>query len=379
MAAQENKNIQLMSGGGKVLLALVGLFGVAALYRLATGLGAATNLNDDYPWGLWIAMDVMAGVALAAGGFAIAAAVYIFNMKKYKPIVRPAILTAYFGYLLVAVGIFFDIGKPHTLWHPLFMWQPHSVMFEVVMCVVMYLAVLTFEFAPTFFEGTGRKDLAEKLHSRPVLFFLVIAGITLSFFHQSSLGGLFLLMPSKLHHLWWTTLLPYNFYISAIAAGLAMVSFETVLAAKIFKHDQEKEILQGLATGTAVTLLIYLVMRLGDIVAKGNLGLAFEGSTASMLFLLEIVGGAIVPMILLAIPAIKKSIPALFITQLLVILGVVMNRFSVTFLAQGGGNSTYFPSFVEISITVGLIALLMFLYRASVIKLPVFSHAKTEK
>jgi Ni/Fe-hydrogenase subunit HybB-like protein len=375
MAFQKNENVQLMSGGAKFLLAMIGLFGVAALYRLFFGLGAATNLSDEFPWGLWIAMDVMVGVALAAGGFSIAAAVYILNMKKYKPISRTAILTAYFGYLLVAVGIFFDIGKPHTLWHPLVFWQPHSVMFEVVVCVVLYLTVLTFEFAPSFFEGIGKKDLAVKLHGPAVLFPLVIAGITLSFFHQSSLGGLFLLMPSKLNHLWWTTLLPYNFYISCIAAGLAMVSVETVLAAKIFKLGQEMDILQGLAKGTAITLLIYLVVRVGDIVMKDNLSLAFQGDSASLLFMLEIVGGALLPMILLAVPAIRQSIGGILTSQLLVIAGIVLNRFSVTFLAQASSGGSYFPSLLEIIITVGLISLLLFIYRVAVVKLPIFPQA----
>lgn len=379
MATQDSRNMQVMSAGGKLMLALIGLFGVVGLYRIFAGLGATTNLNDDYPWGLWIAMDVMVGVALAAGGFAIAAAVYVFNMKKYKPIARPAILTAYFGYLMVAVGIFFDIGKPHTLWHPLVLWQPHSVMFEVVWCVVLYLTVLTLEFAPTLFEGLGKKELAAKLHGPKVLYPLVIAGITLSFFHQSSLGGLFLLLPSKLNHLWWTTILPYNFYISCIAGGLAMVTFESVVAGKVFRHEVGIDILAGLAKGTAVTLLIYLVVRLGDIMAKGSMGLAFAGDTAGTLFLIEIIGGAVLPMILLGLPAVRQSVAALFCTQLLVIGGIVLNRFNVNFLAQGGGSGSYFPSWMEIAITVGLIALLLFMYRVSAIKLPVFSHAESEK
>jgi Ni/Fe-hydrogenase subunit HybB-like protein len=379
MAFQKNENVQLMSGGAKFLLAMVGLFGVAALYRLFFGLGAATNLSDEFPWGLWIAMDVMAGVALAAGGFSIAAAVYIFNMKKYKSISRTAILTAYFGYLLVAVGIFFDIGKPHTLWHPLVFWQSHSVMFEVVWCVVLYLTVLTFEFAPSFFEGIGKKDLAVKLHGPAVLFPLVIAGVTLSFFHQSSLGGLFLLMPSKLNHLWWTTLLPYNFYISCIAAGLAMVSIETVLAAKIFKLEQEMDILQGLAKGTAITLLIYLVVRVGDIVMKGNISLAFQGDSASLLFMLEVVVSALLPMVLLAIPAIRQSVGGIFTAQLLVVAGVVLNRFAVTFLPQAASGGSYFPSLLEIILTVGLISLLLFIYRVAVVKLPIFPQAKVNE
>lgn len=376
MLYHKQDNVRLLAGGGKLLLGLVGLFGVVALYRLAMGLGASTNLNDTYPWGLWIAMDVMVGVALAAGGFAIAAAVYVFNLKKYKPVVRPAILTAYFGYLMVSVGILLDIGKPHVLWHGLVMWQPQSVMFEVIMCVVMYLSVLTFEFAPFLLEGIGKGELAKKLHGPAILFPLVIFGITLSFFHQSSLGAMFLIVPTKLSHLWWTTVLPYNFYLSCIAAGLAMVSCEGYLAARFFKHEAELDIMEGLAKGTAIALLAYLAMRLGDLAVKGNLALAFDGSTTGALFLIEVVGGAVLPMLLLALPAIRRSAGRIFAVQLLVIGGVILNRFNVNFLTQGRGGSSYFPSWMEIAITVGLIAAIMLLYRAAVIKLPIFSQAE---
>jgi Ni/Fe-hydrogenase subunit HybB-like protein len=376
----DRKTIPVLSGGGRILLLLLGIFGAVAIYRLFNGLGPTTNLSDDYPWGLWIAMDVMAGVALAAGGFAVAAAVYVFRWEKYKPIARPAILTAYLGYLMVAVGILFDIGKPHTLWHPLVFWQNHSIMFEVVWCVVLYLTVLTFEFAPSLLEGIGKKKLAHKLHGPAVLFPLVIAGITLSYFHQSSLGALFLLMPAKLSHLWWTTFLPYNFYLSAIAGGLAMVTMESILAARAFRHETGSGILRGLAKGTAIALLVYLVVRLGDLLATGNLSLAFAGDTASILFLIEVVGLAFMPMLLLALPAVRSSTGAIFFAQLLVIGGVILNRFNVTFLAQGGSaGGGYFPSWMEFAITIGLIALLLFLYRAAVLRLPIFSQARAGK
>jgi Ni/Fe-hydrogenase subunit HybB-like protein len=377
MTSNERTEHKILSGSGKILLALIGLFGIVGAYRLAKGLGPTTNLSDEFPWGIWIALDVVTGVALAAGGFAIAATVYVFRWEKYKPIVRPAILTAYLGYIMVAVGIFFDIGKPHALWHPLVFWNHHSIMFEVVWCVVLYLTVLTLEFAPSLFEGIGKKHLAGKLHGSMVLFPLVIAGISLSFFHQSSLGALFLLMPGRLDHLWWTTVLPYNFYLSAIAGGLAMVSLESYLAARFFKHKMEIEILQGLAKGTAIVLLVYLGLRVGDLAVTGNLALLDRGNLASTLFLLEVAGLGLVPMLLLFLPAVRKSTGAIIGVQLLVIAGLVMNRFNVTFLAQGGSaGDFYFPSWMEIMISVGLIATLIFLYRVAVLRLPIFSHAR---
>ncbi len=373
MTTQANKTIT--SGGGKLFLIIMGVFGASALYRLNVGLGVSTNLSDEYPWGLWIAMDVMVGVALAAGGFAIAAAVYIFNMQKYKSLARPAIVTAYFGYLIVGLGIFLDIGKPFTLWHALVMWQHTSIMFEVVMCVNLYLLVLTFEFAPIFFAGIGKTKLARFFHGPMVLFPLVIAGVTLSYFHQSSLGSLFLLNEADLNHLWWTTFLPYNFYLSAIVAGLAMVTFETIVAGKVFNHKVDKAIIAGLAKGTAIAMFVYLGVRLVDMVANGVLSLALAGGIPATLFIVEIGFLGLLPLLLLVLPSVRNSVVAVFMTQVLVIAGVALNRFNVTFLAQGGDGATYFPSLVEFAVTIGLIATVIFMYRVAVLKLPVFFKA----
>ena len=375
MSNQEN-NQTVMSGGAWVAFLLVVAMVGAALYRLSAGLGAVTNLSDEVPWGLWIGIDVLAGVALAAGGFTIAGAVYIFNMKKYKPVARAAVLTAFVGYVIVSIGIFFDIGKPFTLWHPLVMWQPHSIMFEVVVCVVLYTTVLALEFAGPFLEGTG-SSLAKTFTSRAVMVPLAVAAITLSFLHQSSLGALFLLMPGKLNHLWWTTMLPYNFFISAIAAGLAMVSFEYVVASSVFKHDCDMDILRGLAKGTAIALLVYFVLRVGDIMVKGNMGLMFEGG-AGKLFMLEMVL-VLVPMIMLFMnSASAQTAGAIVMPQLLVLAGVVLNRMDILFLTQLKEGVSYSPSFVEIIITAGLIAAIVLAYRIAAVKLPIASSAQAD-
>jgi Ni/Fe-hydrogenase subunit HybB-like protein len=365
-----------MSGGAWLALFLVAIMIAAAIYRLTTGLGAVTNLSDDVPWGLWIGFDVLAGVALAAGGFTIAATVYIFNMKKYKPIARAAVLTAFVGYVIVSVGIFFDIGKPFTLWHPLVMWQPHSIMFEVVVCVVLYTTVLALEFAGPYLEGTG-SSAAKFMTSRKVMVPLAVAAVTLSYLHQSSLGALFLLVPSKLNHLWWTTMLPYNFFISAIAAGLAMVSFEYIIASSIFKHDCSMKILRGLAKGTAITLLVYFVFRVGDIMSKGNLGLIGEGSTG-MLFVIEMIL-VLLPMVMLFINSSSAKTPgAIFLAQVLVLAGVVLNRMNVLFLTEIKDGATYTPTYIEFIITFGLIAAIVLAYRIAAVKLPIASSAPAD-
>jgi Ni/Fe-hydrogenase subunit HybB-like protein len=294
-------------------------------------------------------------------------------MKKYKPIARAAVLTAFVGYVIVSVGIFFDIGKPMTLWHPLVMWQPHSIMFEVVLCVVLYTSVLALEFAGPYLEARGSRA-AKTMTSRKVMVPLAIAAVTLSYLHQSSLGALFLLVPSKLNHLWWTTLLPYNFFISSIAAGLAVVSVEYIIASSVFKHACDLKILRGLAKGTAIALLVYFVLRVGDIMIKGNLGLIGKGN-AGILFVLEMLL-VLVPMVLLFIHSSSaKSTAAVIIAQLLVLAGVILNRMDVLFLTLIHEGATYKPTILEILITAGLIAAIVLAYRVAALKLPIAASA----
>lgn len=369
-----------LSPGTILLLLLVGLFGVVAIYRLINGIGATTHLSDDVPWGLWVAADIMVGVALAAGGFTIAAAVHILNLKQYQPLARPAVLTAFVGYVIVAVGVFFDVGKPFSLWHPIFMWQSHSIMFEVVWCVVIYTTVLALEFAPSFLEGIGKEPLARAMRAKAVVIPLVIMAVTLSFLHQSSLGALFLLMKGKLSHLWWSTMLPYNFFLSAVAVGLAMTSFETIVAGRIFRHPMSMKMLQGLARGTAMALAVYAVVRLGDIMVKGNLGLAFAGTRAGTLFLLEIGLGVLLPMVMLFLlsQGNKRDENSILFSQTLVIGGVILNRVSIVYLSQKMEGVSYTPSWMEFALTAGLIATILVLYRAAVLYLPIMKGAEVK-
>jgi len=360
MAAK--KDLKLMSGGTMLLLLLIALGAVAAVLRLSQGLGATTGLNDTVPWGLWIAFDVMAGVALAAGGFTITAAVYIFGMEKYKPIARSAVLTAFVGYLMVMVGLFLDIGKPLSFWHPMVMWQPGSVLFEVVWCVLLYTAVL-------FFENISK--------SRAVILPLVITGIILSYGHQSSLGALFLFSGAKLSGLWWTTLMNNLFFLSAIAAGLAMVSIEIIVSHRVFKMEENREIVAGLARGTAIALAVYLAARFVDLAVKGNVGLIFAGGKESVLFIVEILL-AVLPMLLLFLPTVQKSVNNVLACQVMVVAGVIINRFNVAFLTQSGPGASYFPTWIEFAVTAGLISLGIFLYRFAVVTWPILTHAEAE-
>ena len=209
-----------------ILWTIVGVGATVTLFRFAHGLGAATALHDTAPWGLWIGFDVMAGVALAAGGFVLAATVYICGLEKYRPFVRPAILTAFLGYTAVAIGLLYDLGLPWRIWHPMIFPQHHSVLFEVAMCVMLYLTVLALEFAPVvlehpLFSHPLFKTVLSLLKKFTIV--LIIAGIVLSTLHQSSLGSLFLITPYRLHPLWYSPIIYVLFFISAIGLGLMTV------------------------------------------------------------------------------------------------------------------------------------------------------------
>lgn len=360
-----------------IILLLLIIGAGAALYRMGAGLGPATNLSDGNPWGLWITFDVLTGVALAAGGFTITCAVYILNWKKYKPITRAATLTAFLGYLLVMIGLFLDIGKPWSFWHAWVFWQPHSVMFEIVVCLTLYFLVLLLEFLPWLLtKFKSLKRLQGVLESRVVILPLVIAGILLSYGHQSSLGGLFLITPDRLHPLWSTPMLHNLFFLSAICAGLAIVSIETMLSSNAFGKEPESDILEGLGQGTAIALLVYTATRMIDLGVRGNIPFIFEGSGASQLFLFEFGICAVLPMIFLTAKTIRTSFPSLMFFQGLVLLGVIFYRFNVVLSAQQQMGGTYFPSLVEIAVTVGLVAGGIFLYRLAVTYLPIFSPAE---
>src|SRR5205085_38749 len=247
----------------------------ATVVRFTQGLGRSTNLSDQFPWGIWISFDVLCGVMLAAGGFTLTAAVHILNIKRLHPIIRPTILTAFLGYVLVCVALMFDLGRPYNIWHPLIMRNPHSVMFEVAYCVMLYTAVLSLEFAPIVLE---RFNLQKPLKIiRAILIPLVIGGVILSTLHQSSLGTVYLIMPNKLHPLWYSPLLPVFFFISAIAVGLAMTIFESSLSSKYFGRQLELPLLRELARVLVVVLWVFAILRLEDLLHRGVLKQLFAG------------------------------------------------------------------------------------------------------
>ena len=252
-----------------VLMLILAAGFYSTVLRFTRGLGAVTNLSDQFPWGLWIGFDVLCGVGMAAGGFTLAAIVYVFHLERFHAVLRPSILTAFLGYALVAVALMFDLGKPYNIWHPLVMWNPHSVMFEVAWCVMLYLTVLALEFSPAVLERFQLHNPLRVVKAATIP--LVITGVMLSTLHQSSLGSLYLIVPEKLHPYWYSPLLPVFFFISAVGVGMAMVIFESNLSSRAFGREIEMPLLEVLGRAMAVVLAIYGLLKFQDLWGRGAL------------------------------------------------------------------------------------------------------------
>jgi Ni/Fe-hydrogenase subunit HybB-like protein len=343
---------------------------VVTVLRYWKGLGYVTNLSDKFPWGLWIGFDVLCGVALAAGGFTITAAVYVFNLKRFRPIVRPTVLTAFLGYILVAVGLMYDLGKPWNIWHPIVMWNPRSPMFEVGWCVMLYLTVLSLEFSGAVFEKLGWKKAVAVQHAATVP--LVIAGAIISTLHQSSLGTFYLITPGKLHPLWYTPLIPWMFYFSAIAGGLAMMIVESRLSSRALGRGLEMPLLQSIGKALLVALAFYLTVRLADMARLGVIGEIFTGSRESRFFLLEMAIGVVIPLVLLALPAVRRNAERLYGAALLVVVGLVVNRLNVSLTGfEGSLGGHYVPTIAEGIISLMLVGVGVTVFTLAVRYLPI--------
>ena len=331
--------------------------GLAATWiRFTQGLGASTNLTDEFPWGIWIGFDVMCGVGLAAGGFTISALVYIFRIEKWRPVARPAVLTAFIGYLLVVGGLLYDLGHPFRVWHPLIMWNHTSVMFEVGWCVTLYTIVLTGEVSALVFEGLKWDRAARIAHH--FTFPLTVAAVLLSMLHQSSLGSLFLLVPGRLHELWYTPLLPFLFFISAVGIGLVMTILESNLSARAFGRCIEAEILQQVAKAAAWVLGLYLVVRVLDLLNSGAWRQVLDFDRASWFFLIEIAVGFVIPIVLFSQERIRRNTRWMYHGAQLAVLGFMINRLNVGITGfEVVAGYSYVPAWTEVAVSLMLVAI----------------------
>jgi len=361
----------------RVVFAAILLSGAYATWlRIFYGLGGSTNLSDKFPWGLWIGFDVMCGVGLAAGGFTLVAIVHIFNIRQYRPVLRPAILTAFLGYLLVTLGLLYDVGRPDRMWHPLVMWNPHSVMFEVAWCVTLYTTVLFLEFLPIVFERFGLHKPMEWIHRISVP--LMILGVLLSTLHQSSLGTLFLIVPEKLYPLWYTPVLPLLFYVSAIAVGLAMTIFESWHSSRAFGRALELPLLASVGRVLAVAMSVYLWIRFLDLLHRGVFSLLLRNRTETWLFLLEMALAA-VPTVLLFQARVRRNPGALYACAVMVVFSFIANRLNVGITGLEAGSGThYLPKWSEVAVTLSLVAVGFAIFRVIGQYFPIFETRSAE-
>lgn len=376
-----------------IVISLIALAGFAFLaVRYLFGLGAVTNLTQFFPWGIWIGLDVAAGVALAAGGFTTAALGHIWHRDKYEVLVRPALLTALLGYTFVALGVVTDIGRWYYVWHPLVMWNGNSALFEVGICVMVYLSVLYIEFLPIVTARfIGRVNLPGflsmfnkiidsllRLLDRTLnkfMFVFIIAGVVLSCLHQSSLGTLMIIAGEKMHPLWQTPVLPLLFLLSAFSVGFPMVIMESITASKSFGLKPEKDVLTSLSRFVGPILGIYLAAKIGDMFIRESFVYLTELNLASIMFTIEMVFGVIIPLRMFLSSSVRQSTTGLYIASMLVIFGVVLNRFNNFIIAYNPPytETSYFPSIGEISVTLGFVALEILIYRAFVMIFPIIS------
>ncbi|MBI4547572.1 MAG: Ni/Fe-hydrogenase cytochrome b subunit [Ignavibacteriae bacterium] len=341
--------------------------------RFAKGLGGTTNLSDEFPWGLWIGFDILCGVGLAAGGFTLAAIVHIFHIKRFEPILRPTILTAFLGYLLVIVALLYDLGRPLQIWHAIIMWNPHSVMFEVAWCVMLYTAVLALEFSPVVLEKFNMTRTL-KVFKRITLP-LIIIGVLLSTLHQSSLGSLYLIVPEKLYPLWYTPYLPVFFFFSAIAVGCAMIIFESFLSARAFKKGLELHLLADIARASVVILAAYLTMKIMDLIDRSTISLLFLPRMETYLYWLEIVVGVVAPLFLLSLLKVRQYHNGLFFSAVMIILGFILNRMNISITGmEAWAGLSYFPTWMEITVTMAIVTVGFIIFRLAAKYLPLFTH-----
>jgi len=356
----------------RVVFIVVMALGLYSTYvRYLHGLGAVSNMSDQFPWGFWIGFDCLCGVMLAAGGFCMVGAVYLFNVRSLHSVVRPAVLTAFLGYLLFIVGLLFDLGRPWFIWHQLIYMNPHSVMFEVGVCVMTYTTVLFVEFLPNVFERFHLKapiKWIQKIY--PVL---IVAGILLSTLHQSSLGSLYLIMPSKLHPFWYTPALPFFFFGSAVAVGLAMTIFESTQSSKALGRQLELPVLVRLGGALLVALWINALLRFEDYFHRGMLREILKPSYEAYFLWLELAFSFVIPITLLSFKKVRLSPNGLYLASVISLFGFITNRLNVSLIGfERYAGRHYMPKWTEFSVTLMIVAAGFALFRLAVEYLPIF-------
>jgi len=373
----------------RLLLAFIGLWLLILLWRFAAGIGAVSGLTDGYPWGVWIAFDVVTGTALACGGYAIAILCYVLNRGAYHPLVRPALLTSALGYSMAALAIVIDVGRPWFIYRiPISVgkWNLNSALLEVALCVMAYVAVLWIELSPAFMEkwrdtssSPGLQRLSEvglRFFDK-ALVFIVALGVLLPTMHQSSLGTVMLMAGHKLHGLWYTGWIPLLFLLSCVGMGYGVVVWESAVSSRVFGREREDSMLTSLSGAIVVTLVLFLVLRLGDLLISGKIGLMFGSGLMSLLFWIEI-ALFVIPIVMLVGKG-KQRFTTMFRAAFLIVLAGSLYRFDTYIVAYDPGQGwSYFPSLPELLITFGVIGFEIALYVFIVKRYPILAGVRPE-
>jgi Ni/Fe-hydrogenase subunit HybB-like protein len=368
-----------LSTTGKVVLAILAalaLLGVVTgVYRLLAGLGATTNLTDAYPWGLWLGFDFTL-IAFGGAAFTMAMVVHLFNLEKYHSVLRPAILTGFLGYVSVLVILLIDLGRPDRFWGFIPYYNLHSPLYEICWCILIYTIILTIEVAPLVFERLNQPKIVRLLHAAVIP--VTVFGVALSTCHQSTLGTIYLALPARTHTLWWTWMLPVLYFISAVGMGLSATIVVVMLGSKAVGRDPDMDALAGLGKISVWLWAVYLVLRIGDLIVTDELNLLFTFDQISTLFWLEILLMVVSPIVLYSIRAVRESRVGLLWTALTVVLGLGLNRFNPMFSQRPltAAGTTYFPSFIEIAVQVGVLAAAALAWYLAARLLPIFDPEK---
>lgn len=416
------RSISARISAGKAILWPLAIFGIVLIiYRYAMGLGAVTNLSDGYPWGLWIGFDILAGIALASGGFMLAGTVHLFGRRKYEPLARAAILTAFLGYIFYIFGLMVDLGRPWNIWKVIIYWHHESPMFWVAWSVMFSSIVIFLEFLPMAFEKYRwerahaiwreavpwlivgllavftlamtyswkwtlaivvillaweilmRTGVMPRDMQMPIL--LIIAGVIFGTLHQSVLGSVFLIVPHKLHTLWYSPILPWLFLASAIMVGPAMVIFEGLVSERALGEGGHFGLLADLAKAMPYLLAIYLLMKVADLVGSGAVNEALTLSPQSVVWWGEVTVGVIVPLALFLTPEVRESRGLLFLSAFLVVIGVIWNRLNVAIVGVIVREwETYYPYWMELFITAGILAIGLLVLSWCTKNLPIYER-----
>lgn len=342
--------------------------------RLVLGLGAVTNLNNGYPWGIWIAIDLIIGTALGCGGLVMALLTYILNQGQYHPIVRVGLMTSLFGYTLGAIAVMIDLGRywqGHNILLP-WLWNGNSVLLETALCIFLYILVLLIEFGPTFLERFGMREARRRLHR--VLFVFTALGVLLPMMHQSSMGTVVVLLGHKLWPLWQSQLLTLTFLLTAFTMGFAIVVFESVLSSVTLIRPYETRLLKGLCSIMVWVMILFLGVRTVDLLRLDAWPLAFAFDAKAIAFWIEFLAG--IAAIALLLPKANRESPRyVFLGATAMLLNGIMYRLNCYLVGYDPGQGWhYFPSIGEILLTLGIFSVEIILYVAFVKYLPVL-HA----